>query len=102
MDLLCHGDVVMKEAVEGGVVVHLGPVIRVVSDDGRRLALVEQGWPPCDANCKKTKEIVRNNIKSSVIYLNKKDGIPMLLHIGLCCDCLGGGRDLASSDVVPS
>jgi hypothetical protein len=25
----------------------------------------------------------------------------MLLHIGLGCGCLGGGRDLASSDVVP-
>jgi hypothetical protein len=25
----------------------------------------------------------------------------MLLHIGLGCDCLGGGRDLASSDAVP-
>jgi hypothetical protein len=40
MDLLCHGDVVMKAAVDGGVVVHLGPVIRVVGDVGRRLALV--------------------------------------------------------------
>jgi hypothetical protein len=42
----------------------------VVGDVGRRLAFVghsisremEQGWPPCDANCKKTNEIVRNNI----------------------------------------
>jgi hypothetical protein len=25
----------------------------------------------------------------------------MLLHIGLGCGCLGGGRDLASSDAVP-
>jgi hypothetical protein len=40
MDLLCHGSVVMKAAVDGGVVVHLGPVIRVVGDVGRRLALM--------------------------------------------------------------
>jgi hypothetical protein len=25
----------------------------------------------------------------------------MLLHIGLGCGCLGGGRDLASSYIVP-
>jgi hypothetical protein len=30
------------------------------------------------------------------MYLNKKEGVPMLLHIGLGSDCLGGGRDLAS------
>jgi hypothetical protein len=35
------------------------------------------------------------------MYLNKKEGLPMLLHIGLGYGCLGGGRDLASSDVVP-
>jgi hypothetical protein len=40
MDLLCHGGVVMKVAVDGGVVVRLGPVIRVVGDVGRRLALM--------------------------------------------------------------
>jgi hypothetical protein len=40
MDLLCHGGVVMKATVDGGVVVHLGPIIRVVGDIGRRLALV--------------------------------------------------------------
>jgi hypothetical protein len=40
MDLLCHGSVVMKAAVDGWVVVSLGPVIRVVGDVGRRLALV--------------------------------------------------------------
>jgi hypothetical protein len=34
------------------------------------------------------------------MYLNKKEGILMLLHIGLGCGCLGGGRDLASFDVV--
>jgi hypothetical protein len=32
MDLLCHGCVVMKAAIDGGVVVRLGPVIRVVGD----------------------------------------------------------------------
>jgi hypothetical protein len=40
MDLLRHGDVVMKAAVDGGVVVRLGPVIRVVGDVGRCLALM--------------------------------------------------------------
>jgi hypothetical protein len=40
MDLLCRGSVVMKAAVDGWVVVSLGPVIRVVGDVGRRLALV--------------------------------------------------------------
>jgi hypothetical protein len=40
MDLLCHGGVVMKAAVDGGVVVRLGPVIPVVGDIGRRLALM--------------------------------------------------------------
>ena len=60
MDLLCHGSVVMKAAVDGGVGVGLGPVIQVVGDVGRCLALmghsiaekVEQGRPPCDADCK--------------------------------------------------
>jgi hypothetical protein len=61
---------------------------------------MEQGWPPYDTECKKINEIVRNNIYSSVIYLNNKGGVPMLLHIGLGCDCLGGGRDPASSRVV--
>jgi hypothetical protein len=23
---------------------------------------MEQGWPPCDADCKKTNEIVRNHV----------------------------------------
>jgi hypothetical protein len=40
MDLLRHGGVVMKATVDGGVVVRLGPVIRVVGDIGRCLALV--------------------------------------------------------------
>jgi hypothetical protein len=40
MDLLRHGSVVMKVAVDGGVAVGLGPVIRVVGDVGRRLALM--------------------------------------------------------------
>jgi hypothetical protein len=62
---------------------------------------MEQGWPSCDADCKKTNKIVRNNIYSRVIYLNKKEGVSMLLHIGLGCGCLGSGRDLALSDVVP-
>jgi hypothetical protein len=37
MDLLCHGGVVMKAAVDGGVAVCLGPIIRVVHDVGRCL-----------------------------------------------------------------
>jgi hypothetical protein len=40
MDLLRHGGVVMKEAVDGGVAVGLRPVIRVVGDVGCRLALM--------------------------------------------------------------
>ena len=40
MDLLRHGGVVMKANVDGGVGVGLGPVIRVVGDVGRRLALM--------------------------------------------------------------
>jgi hypothetical protein len=40
MDLLCHGGVLMKAVVDGGVAIRLGPVIRVVGDIGRRLALV--------------------------------------------------------------
>jgi hypothetical protein len=37
------------------------------------------------STAKITNEIVRNNISSNVIYLNKKEGVPMLLHIGLGC-----------------
>ena len=40
MDLLRHGGVVMEAAVDGGVGVGLGPVIRVVGDVGRRLTLM--------------------------------------------------------------
>jgi hypothetical protein len=40
MNLLCHGDVVMKASVDGGVVVRLRPIIRVVGDVECRLALV--------------------------------------------------------------
>jgi hypothetical protein len=40
MDLLRHGGVVMKAAVDGGVGVGLRPVIRVVGDVRRRLALM--------------------------------------------------------------
>jgi hypothetical protein len=39
MDLLRHGGVVMKAAVDGGVGVDLGSIIRVVGDVGCRLAL---------------------------------------------------------------
>jgi hypothetical protein len=40
MDLLRHGGVVMKAAVDDRVGVGLGPVIRVVGDVGRCLALM--------------------------------------------------------------
>jgi nitrogen fixation/metabolism regulation signal transduction histidine kinase len=40
MDLLRHGGVVMKAAVDDGVGVGLGLVIRIVGDVGRRLALI--------------------------------------------------------------
>ena len=40
MDLLGHGGVLTEAAVDGGVGVRLGPVIRVVGDVGRRLALM--------------------------------------------------------------
>jgi hypothetical protein len=40
MDLLWHGGEVKKAVVDGGVVVRLGPIIRVVCDVERRLALV--------------------------------------------------------------
>ena len=40
MDLLCHGGVLMKAVVDGGIAICLGPVIRVVGDVRRRLALV--------------------------------------------------------------
>jgi hypothetical protein len=40
MDLLRHGGVTMKAAVDGGVAIGLKPVIRVVGDVERRLALM--------------------------------------------------------------
>jgi hypothetical protein len=40
MDLLCHGGVFMKANVNSGVAIYLGPVIGVVGDVGRRLALM--------------------------------------------------------------
>ena len=40
MDLLGHGGVLTQAAVDGGVGVRLGPIIRVVGDVGRRLPLV--------------------------------------------------------------
>ena len=40
MDLLGHGGVLTESAVDGGVGVRLGPVIRVVGDVERCLALV--------------------------------------------------------------
>jgi hypothetical protein len=40
MDLLCHGGVLMKAAIDGGVAIRLRPVIWVVGDIRRRLALV--------------------------------------------------------------
>jgi hypothetical protein len=40
MDLLRHGAVVMKAAINGGIGVGLRPIIRVVGDIGRRLALM--------------------------------------------------------------
>jgi hypothetical protein len=42
MDLLGHGGVLTKAAVDSGVGVRLGLVIRVVGDVGRRLPLVGQ------------------------------------------------------------
>jgi hypothetical protein len=40
MDLLLHGGVIIKAVVDDRVAVHLGPLIRVVGDVGRRLALM--------------------------------------------------------------
>jgi hypothetical protein len=40
MDLMCHDGVVMKVAVDDGIDVRLGPVIQVIGDVGRRLALM--------------------------------------------------------------
>jgi hypothetical protein len=40
MDLLCHGSVLIKAAMDDGVVVCLGPVLRVVGDIRHHLILV--------------------------------------------------------------
>jgi hypothetical protein len=40
MDLMCHGNVLTEAVVDGGVAIHLRPVLRVVGDVVRRLALV--------------------------------------------------------------
>jgi hypothetical protein len=40
MDPLCHGGVLMKAVVDDGVAIRLEPIIRVVGDVRRRLALV--------------------------------------------------------------
>jgi hypothetical protein len=40
MDLLWHGNVVMNVVVDSGVAVRLEPIIQVVGDVRRRLALV--------------------------------------------------------------
>lgn len=40
VDLPCHLSVITEAAVDGRVAVCLGPVLRVVVDVGRRLALV--------------------------------------------------------------
>jgi hypothetical protein len=40
MDLMCLSSVLTEASVDGGVSIRLGPVLRVVGDVGRRLALV--------------------------------------------------------------
>jgi hypothetical protein len=60
---------------------------------------MEQGWPPCDADYVKTNELVRNNSYSK-FRLNKRECIPMLLHICRGWGYLGDGRDLASSNAA--
>jgi hypothetical protein len=40
MDLLCHGSVLANAVVDGGVAIRLEPIIRVVGDVKRRIALV--------------------------------------------------------------
>jgi hypothetical protein len=46
MELLCHGDVLSEAAVDDGVGIRLRPILRVVRDIGRRLALVSQSITP--------------------------------------------------------
>ena len=60
--------------MDGRIVVRLGPVLRVVVDVGRRLALVghskclEDGarLAPCDADCEKKCKMIRNHAELSV------------------------------------
>jgi hypothetical protein len=40
MNMLCHGSILIEVVVDSRVVIRLGPVLRVVGDGGRRLALV--------------------------------------------------------------
>jgi hypothetical protein len=40
MNQLCHGSVLTEAAVDGGVAIRFGPILRVVGDVRRRLALV--------------------------------------------------------------
>jgi hypothetical protein len=40
MNLLCHGSILTEVAVDGGVAILLGPVLQVVGDIRRCLALV--------------------------------------------------------------
>jgi hypothetical protein len=40
MNLLCHGSVLIETTIDGGVAIRLGPVLWVVGDVERRLALV--------------------------------------------------------------
>jgi hypothetical protein len=40
MDLLCHRSVLTEAAMDGGVAIRIGPVLRVIGDIGHPLALV--------------------------------------------------------------
>jgi hypothetical protein len=48
MDILCHGSVLMKRVVDGRFAIRLGPIIRVVGDVGRHLALMGRSISPED------------------------------------------------------
>ena len=69
----CHQCVSIKVAVDELIVVRRGRVLQVVGDLGRRHALVgqsichelEQGSPPCAADCKKN-NMLRNYAELSV------------------------------------
>ena len=60
--------------MDGLVVVRRGQVLWVVGDIGRRLPLwaianalkMEQGWPPCDADCEKNNKMIRNYVELRV------------------------------------